>query len=181
MLDPDTSELRRITNHPDDEFEPSWSRDGRTIYFGSNRTGRDEIWRMPAMGGEPVQMTRQGGETAIESPDGRYLYYARNDPSGCAVWRVPVGGGEEQPVVDGLSHPLNFVVATRGIYFLGVGNRRNETSLDFYDYASGKRSKLVTVGKPFWWGMALAPDEKSLLYSVVDNAGSNLMLVDNFR
>jgi Tol biopolymer transport system component/DNA-binding winged helix-turn-helix (wHTH) protein len=181
LLDPETSEVRRLTNYPEDEVEANWSRDGRTIYFGSNRTGRDEIWRMPATGGEPVQVTRQGGETAIESPDGRYLYYAKDGPSGASLWRVPVSGGEEQRLVDGLSHPLNFAVAKRGIYFLSVGNRQNETSLDFYDYASRKRSRLVGVGKPFWWGMALSPDEKSLLYSVVDNAASNLMLVDNFR
>jgi len=37
------------------------------------------------------------------------------------------------------------------------------------------------LGKEHWYGMALSPDRKSLLYSVVDNAGSNLMLVDNFR
>ena len=128
-----------------------------------------------------MQITKQGGETAIESPDGQYLYYAKRETSPSAIWRVPVSGGEEQPVVDGLSHPLNFVVAARGIYFLAVGDRRNRTSLDFYEYATGKRSKLVSVGKPFWWGMALTADEKSLLYSVVDNAGSNLMLVDNFR
>jgi Tol biopolymer transport system component/DNA-binding winged helix-turn-helix (wHTH) protein len=181
LLDPETSELRRLTNHPAEEVEPNWSRDGRTIYFTSNRTGRDEIWRMPGVGGEAVQVTSRGGEAAIESPDGRYLYYAKNNTSPSTIWRVPVSGGEEERVVDGLSHPLNFVVGARGVYFLAVGNRRNQTSLDSYDYATGKRSKLVSVGKPFWWGMALSPDETSLLYSVVDNAGSNLMLVDNFR
>ncbi len=181
LLDPEIGEVRRLTNHPDEELEANWSRDGRTIYFGSNRTGRFEIWRMPATGGEPVQVTKLGGQTATESPDGQFLYYAKYETSPSAIWRVPVSGGEEQPVVDGLSYGINYVVATRGIYFLAVAGARNQTSLDFFEYATGKRSKIVRVGKPFWWGMALSPDEKSLLYSVVDNAGSNLMLVDSFR
>jgi hypothetical protein len=29
-------------------------------------------------------------------------------------------------------------------------------------------------------GMALAPDQRSILFSTVDSAGSNLMLVDQF-
>jgi Tol biopolymer transport system component len=181
LLDPETGEVRRLTNHPDEELEANWSRDGRTIYFGSNRTGRFEIWQMPAVGGTPVQITKQGGQTATESPDGRYLYYAKYETSPSAIWRVAVGGGEEEPVADGLSYALNFVVARRGIYFLARAGARDQTSLDFFEYSTGRRSTLVSLGKPFWWGMALAPDEKSFLYSVIDNSGSNLMLVDNFR
>lgn len=181
LLDAATGELRRITDHPDAELEARWSRDGSTIYFGSNRTGRYEVWSMPAKGGEPVQITRLGGSTATESSDGRYLYYAKYENSPSAVWRVPVGGGKEEPVVDGLSYSLNFVVATHGIFFLATSSGRQQTSLDFFDFASGKRSTLASIGKPYWWGMALSPDEKSLLYSVVDSGGSNLMLVDRFR
>jgi len=180
LLDAATGELRRLTDHQDEELEARWSRDGRMIYFGSNRTGRYEVWRMPATRGEPVQITRLGGSTATESPDARYLYYAKYETSPSAIWRVPTEGGKEEPVVDGLSYTLNFVVAARGIYFLARGGERHQTTLDLFDFASGKRSTLAGVGKPFWWGMALSPDEKSLLFSVVDSAGSNLMLVDRF-
>ena len=94
LLAPDTGELHRITHHPAEEFEPRWSRDGKTIYFGSNRTGRSEVWKMPTAGGEPVQITKQGGSTATESPDARYLYYSKYDASPAAIWRVPVNGGQ---------------------------------------------------------------------------------------
>ena len=180
VLDAGTGELRRLTDHPDEELEARWSRNGRMIYFGSNRTGRYEVWGMPATRGEPAQITKLGGSTATESPDGRYLYYAKYETSPSAIWRVPVGGGKEEPVVDGLSYSLNFVVAARGIYFLATSGGRRQTTLDLFDFPSGKRSTLAHIGKPFWLGMALSPDEKSLLYSVVDSAGSNLMLVDRF-
>jgi Tol biopolymer transport system component/DNA-binding winged helix-turn-helix (wHTH) protein len=181
LLQPDTGELRRITDDPAEEVEPRWSRDGHTIYFGSNRTGRFEVWKMSASGGAAVRITRQGGLTATESPDGRFLYYAKHEGMPTSIWRVPVGGGEETSIVDGLSYALNFVVADRGLYFLAAGDAPNKTSIDFFEYASGKRTTLLNLGKPYWWGMALSPDQKSLLYSVVDSAGSNLMLVDNFR
>ena len=36
---------RPLTDQPSLENEASWSRDGRFIYFGSDRTGRREVWR----------------------------------------------------------------------------------------------------------------------------------------
>ena len=38
----------RLTTHPTDDQVPSWSGDGKWVYFGSARTGRFEIWRAPA-------------------------------------------------------------------------------------------------------------------------------------
>jgi hypothetical protein len=84
-------------------------------------------------------------------------------------------------IVDGLSYAANFVVGDRGLYFLALGNAPYKTSIDFLEYATGKRTTLINLGKQYWNGMALSPDHKSLLYSVIDSAGSNLMLVDNFR
>lgn len=122
LIRPDGSDLRQITNDPAETNEPRWSRDGRTIYFGSNKTGRFEVWKMPVAGGPAVQVTKQGGTTATESLDGQFLYYAKSYDSPSAIWRVPVGGGEEKLIVEGLSYSLNFVVAERGLYFLAIGD-----------------------------------------------------------
>src|SRR5262249_24878949 len=79
---------RRLTSDPSQEVVPSWSRDGRWIYFASNRTGTYQIWKAPAEGGPAVQVTKGGGFHGHESMDGRYLYYAKsaNQPG---LWRVP--------------------------------------------------------------------------------------------
>ena len=53
--------------------------------------------------------------------------------------------------------------------------------MDYFDFATGKRSTLVRLDKPFWFGMTLSPDERSLVFPLVDSAGSNLMLVDRFQ
>jgi hypothetical protein len=62
-----------------------------------------------------------------------------------------------------------------------VGDTPSKNSIDFFEYATGKRTKVLDLGKQYWYGVALSPGQKSLLYSVIDSAGSNLMLVDNFR
>jgi len=181
LLQLDTRELRRLTDDPGSDVMPRWSRDGRSIYFNSDRTGRYEIWRMPAAGGAPVQMTQHGGTAATESPDGRYLYYAKGISSPTAIWRMPVGGGEETLVVEGSSFPQNFVVADRGIYFVAIGRRVDDTSIDFIEHSTGARTTIVKLGKLPWYGTALSPDQQSMLYTTIESIGSNLMLVEGFR
>jgi Tol biopolymer transport system component/DNA-binding winged helix-turn-helix (wHTH) protein len=180
LLQPDTGKLTQLTKDPTDENEARWSRDGRWIYFASNRTGRVEVWRMPAAGGAPAQITWQGGAAAVESGDG-FLYYAKEQTSPSSIWRVPVNSGAEVHVVDGLSYSINFAVGERGLYFVAVGDTDNKPSVDFFDFATGKRSTLVRLDKPHWFGMTLSPDERSLVFSLVDSAGSNVMLVDRFQ
>ena len=135
---------------------------------------------MPAAGGAPAQITRQGGTAAIESGHG-FLYYAKEERSPSSIWRVPVDGGAEVPVVDGLSYSINFAVGERGLYFVAVGDTGDKPSVDFFDFATTKRSTLVRLDKPFWFGMTLPPGERSLVFSVVDSAGSNVMLVDRVQ
>ncbi len=135
---------------------------------------------MPAAGGAPEQKTLQGGAAAVESGDG-FLYYAKGGNTPSAIWRVPVKGGTEVPVVDGLTYSINFAVGERGLYFVAVGETSDTPSVDFFDFATGKRSTLARLDKPFWFGMTLSPDERSLVFSLLDSGGSNVMLVDKVQ
>ena len=92
VIDAAGGQPQRLTSYPSNEIRPSWSRDGKWIYFQSRRTGRPEVWRMPSTGGEGVQLTTTGGGNPIESRDGKTLYYQRND----VVLAKPLAGGPEQ-------------------------------------------------------------------------------------
>ena len=77
---------------------PSWSLDDKWIYFGSNRSGRMEVWRVPSDGGTPEQVTREGGNAPRVSADGT-LYYRR----GTTLYARPLAGGPDQPIVEGVA------------------------------------------------------------------------------
>ena len=81
---------RRLTQEPSEEGTGTWSRDGRSIYFQSDRTGRAETWKIPADGGTAVQVTRGGGGYAVESEDGRELYYSGSSVPESGVCPSPV-------------------------------------------------------------------------------------------
>jgi Tol biopolymer transport system component len=107
---------------PLDDFE-DWSRDGKWLYFGSQRDGNRQLWKMPWSSNlqeeKAIQITKKGfAREAIESPDGKFVYYLKN-PTGesYALWRVPVNGGEETQVLKSILNN-NFTVANGGIYFV---------------------------------------------------------------
>lgn len=53
----DGGEATRMTIHSGEDRSPVFSPDGKTIYFVSNRSGRDQIHAMPAGGGSSRQIT----------------------------------------------------------------------------------------------------------------------------
>jgi len=137
------------------------------------------VWKMPADGGNAVQVTKKGGYVARESPDGHFLYYSKAaNPGG--LWKVPVGGGAETEVFRSLTFQ-NFAVASDRIYFIPRPDTQGHYSIYAYTFATGKSSLLSAVSGELGYGIAVSPDGKTLLYSQIDRRGSDLMLVDNLR
>ncbi len=118
------------------DVAPSWSRDGRWIYFASNRTGDYQVWKVPAEGGDAAQVTKRGGVAAFESPDGKFVYYTALKPG---IWRVSVEGGEETPVLDQprLGYWGYWAVADSGIYFVNTEVKLHPT-IEFFSFATGR-------------------------------------------
>jgi hypothetical protein len=162
---------------------PSWSSDGEWIYFASDRTGSLDVWKVPARGGQAVQVTKQGGFAAFESPDGRSLYYAKG-LNVAGLWKVPVNAGEEVPVLEfpGPGYWGYCAVVDKGIYFLNTTARPH--ALEFFDFATRRTRQLAKLEHPaplFLAGLSVSPDERLVLYVQQDHRNSDLVLVENFR
>ena len=176
-----SSEPRLLT--PDD-FEnrcPSWSRDGKWIYFASTRTNEYQVWKVPAEGGPAIQVTKQGGHAALESADGRTLYYAKTSYANPEIWQVPVEGGTERLVSENL-RPYTWAswgVTDQGIVFAGPSGTRGPV-LRLFGSTTHRVTDLGELDTvPFWLGVSR--DGKS---AVLDQPGwqqSQIMLVENFR
>jgi Tol biopolymer transport system component/DNA-binding winged helix-turn-helix (wHTH) protein len=156
---------------------PSWSHDGRWIYFSSRVTGRNEIWKIPSAGGKAVQVTRNGGFIAFESPDRRALFYMKTDQN-AKLWKSAVDGSGETEVLDDVD-ARGFVVTADRVYYLRQ-ERNDLFAIRRYVIATHEDSQIVSLAKPVFWGLSISPDGKCLIYSQRLEA-SNLMLVEDFH
>ena len=169
-------EPRNLTDHPAFDGQPTVSRDGRQIYFSSNRSGEYGIWRIAPEGGEPVQVTSGGNDRyALESVNGRTLYYS--DLS--SLWIIPVAGGPRTLVVERFWSSMSWAVGRSGIYF--TGSRNTPRTIDFYDFDSKAVSSVMEFEKETFSGFSLSPDGESILYTQGEPPESDIMLVEDFR
>lgn len=176
---------RRLTIDTSENARPSWSRDGRWIYFRSNRSGNLQIWKMPAQGGSAVQVTRNGGFEAFESPDGRILYYVKS-VSSQGLWSVPVEGGQEALILEPVWQSY-WSVADKGIYFVDFGEAAAPNALKpvrLFDFETRQVKQVAAIAKDVVRntpGFSVSKDGRQILWAQIDRVDSDLLLVENFR
>ncbi len=184
LIDAAGANLQRFHTEPTNESSPSFSADGRYLYFASNRSGGPEIWRQPVAGGPAVQLTSGGGNQAIEAPDGKTLYYARRTPPEIRSLRLD----ELFPSQGKLLIPLEtatygkWAVTPDGIYFTATDPSKPEP-LRLHLLAHGSAAprdiapfprQATTVDGNF----TISADGQFILLGLLDRAGSGLILAD---
>ena len=77
VMNADGSNVTRLTNHPERDWGPAWSPDGRRIAFYSERGGNWEIYVMNADGSNVTRLTnhRESDRSPAWSPDGRRIAF----------------------------------------------------------------------------------------------------------
>jgi hypothetical protein len=94
---------------------------------------------------------------------------------------VPAGGGEEVKVLDSTHPEAGWAVGKQGIYFFTPPDGQGRSDICLYRFATGKVSRMLTIDQKVDYRIAVSPDDRTILYTQLDTAGSDLMLVENFR
>ncbi len=102
LVNPDGSNLRRLTSSSSIDTEPRFSPDGKWLYFTSDRGGSPQVYRMPAGGGEPQRVTFEGGYnvTPRPSPDGKMLAYITRNEGKFQVALLDLANRQTQIITD---------------------------------------------------------------------------------
>jgi hypothetical protein len=172
--------MRPLTGTPSNEVLPSFSLNGKFVYFASDRTGSWQIWKQPLDGGAAQRITEDRGFASRESPDRRWLYYSKPDAKG--LFRAPLTGGEEECVL--ASFPAAYwgawtLVGEKVLYFAPPPAREDADPFDLrmLDPANGQSAAVATTKfPPVRWDGALAasPDGHFALVSLIEREGSEI-------
>ena len=168
VVDVTTKAVRRLTTATSEEGRASFSHDNATLYYRSNRSGTEQLWKQNG-DNIPLQITRKGGFEAFESNDGTTLYYmrARNEHD---LWQVPVNGGTERRLHTGMTE-RNWGIAANGIYFL-----QNNT-LRRWDPTTNTEQAAYTIAthKPLEAGISVSTDGQHYLWTQVDHHEADII------
>ena len=185
---PEGGTIRPVMSTRTYDARPRWSRDGRSIYFFSTRSGDYQIWKTPVdapnADAAAVQITRNGGTEAEESPDG-YLYYAKASAPG--IWRLPLvrGGAEGEERLLDIGGVGRWCLGSHGIFVLDDQAGR-PPAIRFFDFAT-RRTSQVRALPPEWvlvaysGAFAVSPDGQWAVVTVDPVVESDIMLVEGFR
>ncbi|WP_448660270.1 S9 family peptidase [Sphingomonas sp. CJ99] len=160
----------------------SWSRDGKEIYLVTSLTGRNNIWKIPATGGWPVQLTRSDDAQSglIPSPDGKLLYFLQDQGGNeqYDVYAVPTQGGavrnltntpdlrETTPLIgpDGRTAVMSTKLKSEG-----------QVNLALFDLTTGKTTPLVKESDPqLRWSPTAWIEGGKAIIAVRENSDSTM-------
>jgi Tol biopolymer transport system component len=83
-------------------------------------------------------------------------------------------------VLEGVHPNAGWTVEGDGIYFFAKPDEKGHSDLSIYEFATGKTREILTIERPVG-SFDVSHDGRTILYTQVDEAGSDLMLVENFR
>jgi dipeptidyl aminopeptidase/acylaminoacyl peptidase len=170
---PDLYYVRGVT-------DASWTPDGRTVVFATNLTGRFNLWKVPAGGGFPIQLTQSDDrQSAIAiSPDGKLAVY-ETDHGGAEIYdlhAVPIDGGADVNLTATPEVSETHAVFSRDGRLLAFDRRvktEPSTNVAVMSLADRKVTVLTHETAPDheWNVVAFTPDGRGVLANRTDFKG----------
>jgi Tol biopolymer transport system component len=162
-----------------DQFEersPTWSHDGKSIYFNSWRGGNLQIWNLSRKSGELRPIGPANLNTATEFEDGHALYFGTNSSE---LWKsLPDGSNARKLPISPRPQPgLDWYVRHEGIYFASYQDEK--PAIFFYSFASNSSTRIGYTERPFAPGtssLVVSPDGKWILYAQMDHVSTDIRI-----
>jgi WD40-like Beta Propeller Repeat len=180
-IDADGGPSRRLTTQAGDQSAPTWSHDGRWIYFSGDQGTGCDIWRVPASGGTLERMTRgASGRFACESADGKQLLFQPKEADS-PLMAMALTGGEARQLVACVWWGA-FGAGPQGVYYVPC-DPSADPPVHVLDLKTGRDRRLGMLEKlterPL--GLSVSPDGQTIVYPRVTSENADLMLIENFR
>jgi len=181
LIDADGGAPRRLATQVSDAVVPTWSHDGRWIYFsGDQGIGRD-IWRVSASGGASERLTRgASGPFACESADGKSLLFQLKDADSPLMTMTLTGGAVRQLVA--CVKAGAFGAGPQGVVYVPC-DPSHDPPIYVMELEGGRARRLGALENltPRPLGLSVSPDGLTIVYPKRTNQIADLMFIENFK
>ena len=186
VMDADGGNPRNLTNHPDGDWMPSWSPDGKRIAFVSYRDGHvhpihgrptSEIYVMDADGGNPQNLTNNPSRDSSPSwsPDGKRIAFQSdrdNDRDhNIEIYVMDTDGEDQQRLTNNRDEDRypSWSPDGKRIVFSARRDGHFKNNLDLTDEiyvmdADGGNEQRLTENRNNDWSPSWSPDGKRIAF-----------------
>ncbi len=181
----------------DNERDGAFSPDGEWIVYGRRMGGPEHIWKMPAAGGDPVQLTTGDAQHIYPawSPDGNRILFTSNRGGQDNVWTMRPDGSDLRQVTSDSDtvawrqgHLAAWSPDSRQIVFVGVrggeivngGGNGGQRDLFILPAEGGKATQITDTPEMHEEHPAWSPEGGRILFaqSPTSDRQDDLVIID---
>ncbi len=174
----DGSGLTQLTKEAED-YTPSMDVSGKWIVFSSWMRGPQTIMKIPAQGGERIDVTTENGNSPVISSDGQTVYFISASEGKRYVSSIPVAGGAVKRLFEtpkNLSstillrpkfNELSYLITTDGV-----------SNIFTRPIDGGAQKQFTRFDEKFIASFAWTPDGKSVVVSRGEIRSDVVLLTD---
>jgi Tol biopolymer transport system component len=176
----DGSDQQQLTQGSGEQ-SPQFSPDGRWVVY-RNAYGKATVWKVPADGGEPVQLSYKYSTYPTVSPDSKLVAYFYRDEN--TPWRIavaPLEGGEPLKTFDlpaTFWHPLHWTPDGRALAYIDTRGGISNIVAQPLDGGAVKQLTDFKADRIFWFDFSRDGTQLALSRGTQT---SDVILIKDFR
>jgi TolB protein len=179
-VNPDGSDLRRVTRDPAPDRSPAWSPDGTQIAFASRRNHNWDIYVVDANGGEPRRLTAHPAYDGAPSfsPDGQRIAFESYQGGDLDIWIMDADGGYPQNLTSEVTEgDFGPAWSPDGRFIAFTSWRYGDKDILLLELESGQVTRLTDSPaieeSPVW-----SPDGQKLAFVYQEDGARDIYVMD---
>ncbi len=179
VIDAGTGAWRLIGDKFGDEGIPRWSADGEWIYYQIDRADEVQLWRIHADGSGAEKLLGQNPVFIGETADGRGFAFQKSGSD--AVWYRPLSGDEEYVLLDENAVAGRSICGTHDEGLLYYRRTPGSCIIGYLDLETAQSETLAELPFSMVRSFMLTPDRACVVFSVIEQWNSDIVMVENFQ